>query len=127
MPSLTHSAKPKKKSYVKFVLFFVGLYALVLAVIFYPEYKNYQLRQSGIEAFGKILRVKDTGNRHNQMAQLEFIIEVTPNQGKKFEGKAKMLVSPTNLPHAQTGKKVKVKYDPKDKTSLVIVSFFANF
>jgi hypothetical protein len=56
----------------------------------------------------------DTGTTINNDPVVEFILEVTPPDGKPYEAHAKGLVSRLDIPAVQPGRIFPVKYDPQN-------------
>jgi hypothetical protein len=74
----------------------------------------------GRPATGRVVRLIDTGTTINNDPVVEFVLEVTPPDGKKYEAHAKGLVSRLDIPAVQPGRVFPVKYDPQDPTRVAL-------
>jgi hypothetical protein len=72
-----------------------------------------EILRTGRSATARIVGVADTGITINQNPVAEFVLEVQPDQGPPFEAKTKALISRLEVPLAQPGRTVPVKYDPQ--------------
>lgn len=74
----------------------------------------------GKPATGRVVRLIDTGTTINNDPVVEFVLEVTPPDGKPYEARTKGLVSRLDIPAVQPGRVFPVKYDPSDPTRVVL-------
>ncbi len=65
--------------------------------------------------------MRDTGNRVNAQPVAAITLEVLPTNSPPFEATATKVVSAINASQFATGKMVAVKYDPSNKSSVVIL------
>lgn len=72
-----------------------------------------EILRTGRPATARIVGLADTGITINQNPVAEFVLEVQPAQGPPFEAKTKALISRLEVPLAQPGRTVPVKYDPQ--------------
>ncbi|UZR27149.1 DUF3592 domain-containing protein [Methylococcus mesophilus] len=72
-----------------------------------------EILRTGRPATARIVGLADTGITINQNPVAEFVLEVQPDQGPPFEAKTKALISHLEVPLAQPGRTVPVKYDPQ--------------
>jgi hypothetical protein len=75
---------------------------------------------TGKPATAKILQLKDTGITINQDPVAEFVLEVYPANGRPFQARTQALISRLEIPLAQPGRIVPVRYDPKRATRVAI-------
>ncbi len=87
---------------------------------FWPEYQRNQLIKEGIPAEAVILAADPTGNVYNSQPEIRVRLRVSPTQGEPYEAETVMFVNAIYAPQFQPGKQAKVKYDPEDKTKVVI-------
>lgn len=74
----------------------------------------------GKPATGRVVRLIDTGTTINNDPVVEFVLEVTPLDGKPYEAHAKGLVSRLDIPAVQPGRVFPVKYDPQNPTRVAL-------
>jgi hypothetical protein len=74
----------------------------------------------GIPATGTIVRLIDTGRTINQDPVVEFVVQVAPVEGEAYEARTKSLVSRLDVPSVQPGRKVPLKYDPRDRMRIAL-------
>jgi hypothetical protein len=67
----------------------------------------------GAPAQARILRLIDTGTTINDDPVVDFVLEVTPNDGPAYEATARGLVGRLDVPRVQPGTLVAVKFDPQ--------------
>jgi hypothetical protein len=73
-----------------------------------------EILATGKPANGRIVRLIDTGTTINNDPVVEFVLDVTPADGKPYEARTKALVSRLDVPSVQPGRIVPVKYDPQN-------------
>ena len=81
-----------------------------------------RIYESGSEAEAYIIEVRDTGYATKRYTELLLTLEVVPANGESFRVQTRELISQTHIALFQPGAKLKVKYDPADKTKIVLVS-----
>jgi hypothetical protein len=74
----------------------------------------------GKPATGRVLRLIDTGTTINNDPVVEFVLEVTPPDGKPYEAHTKGLVSRLDIPAVQPGRVFPVKYDPQNPARVAL-------
>lgn len=75
---------------------------------------------TGKPATAKILQLRDTGITINQDPVAEFVLEIHPANGHPFEAHTQALISRLDIPQAQPGRVVPVRYDPKQSGRVAI-------
>lgn len=79
-----------------------------------------QILRIGTPATAKIIRLEDTGVTINQNPVAEFVLEVYPDKGAPFEARTQALISRLEVPQAQPGRIVPVKYDPQQPARVAL-------
>ena len=80
-----------------------------------------KILETGVEALAEILQVKETGVTVNQTNyKVNLTLKVKPTFSAPFEVKASQLFQRLQLPNV--GDVLKVKYDPKNLTKVVILT-----
>ncbi len=77
--------------------------------------------QTGTPASATILSLRDTGGRLNSNPAIEFRLEVQPPDGPVYAATTRAIISTVDLPRFQPGARIAVKFDPSDRSSVVIV------
>ena len=80
--------------------------------------KRDQLKKTGKEAEGVILKVEDTRETFNQNPKIKMTIRVKPKNEEEFDAVVVMYVSRVNIP--RKGDDVTVYYDPNNKTDIIV-------
>jgi hypothetical protein len=82
---------------------------------------NVNLMANGERAEAKILKYSETGiNINGNNPFIEFLLEVHPVKGPKFQATAKGPILATSVQKYQAGKMVFVRFDPNDLTKVTI-------
>ncbi len=79
-----------------------------------------QILATGKPATAKILQLRDTGITINRDPVAEFVLEVYPGTDPPFRAHTRALISRLEVPQAQPGRIVPVKYDPQQRTRVAI-------
>ncbi len=96
----------------------VGLYLLLLR----PFVQSEALEARGAPAAATVLEVWDTGWTINENPQVGLRLEVRPPGDVPFEAKTKMVVSRLVVGQIRPGAALEVRYDPRDKRRVAVVS-----
>ena len=86
---------------------------------------NRNVLQTGVTAPAVILSVQDTGVTMNDNPQARIRLRVMPMGGDAFEAEVTQIVGRFQVAMLVPNASVMVKYDPNDKTKVVIESFGA--
>jgi hypothetical protein len=110
----------KSSNYWQYLLLLIPLYFVY--TLFYAPYRlEKEIQENGIVATGKLIEVVETGNTFNDKPELKLKFEVTDSKGEKWKGETRRVFSFLDLPKLAIGSKINIKYNPKDKTQVVIV------
>lgn len=74
----------------------------------------------GKPATGRIVRLIDTGTTINDDPVVEFVLDVNPPDGERYEARTKALVSRLDVASVQPGRIVPVKYDPQNRLRVAL-------
>lgn len=80
--------------------------------------KREELKKNGVSANGEITKVEDTNTTINKNPKVRLYVHVTPKDDEPFDAVIEMVVSRVNIP--RKGDTVKVWYNPKDKTDIMV-------
>lgn len=100
----------------------LALPAIVFILFFYPEFRQDELRRTGIPTDAVITGIRDTGDRFNDQPQVELSVEVRPRGRAPYHAAVTMIISPVYLPQFQPGARVTVRVDPEDPQRLAVES-----
>lgn len=78
-----------------------------------------KLMKTGADAVAKVIRVQDTGMMVASRPVVMLTLNVLTVDGERFETTGQSMVSEIAMPHA--GDTIRIKYDPEDKSQLVVV------
>ena len=81
---------------------------------------------TGKPATATIVGISDTGVTINQNPVVAFDLEVQPDNAAPFRAHTKALVSRLDVPQIQPGRKVPVKFDPKQPSRVAIDAWDCN-
>ncbi|HEY5122585.1 MAG TPA: DUF3592 domain-containing protein [Ignavibacteria bacterium] len=90
----------------------------VLKEVGVDKEKREQLIKTGKEAKGVIQKVEDTQETFNQNPKIKMTVKVKPENEEEFDAVILMYVSRVSIP--RVGDKVKVYYDPNNKTDIIV-------
>lgn len=77
--------------------------------------------RTGRPATAKIIDVIDTGITVNQIYfVVEFVLEVYPEKEAPFQARSKAMINRLEVPQAQPGRIVPVKYDPQQRDRVAL-------
>ncbi len=97
------------------VVAMLGLFALMFVPMLVRLARNSQMTrevmQTGTDATGTIVQVRDTGMRINDNPQVDLLLQVQPPGGVPFQAEVTKTVSIVQLPMFQPGAQLQVKYD----------------
>lgn len=82
---------------------------------------NKTLMRSGSDAEGIVLQVNQTGIYINNLPQLAIQLQVVPVKGHNFVTELREILSVTELPMVQPGRKLKVKFNPHNHKQVIIL------
>ena len=77
------------------------------------------LMQNGLDGTAEVVSIADTGAMVNYNPVVLLQLKVTPASGAAFDTTGQTMVSKIAVP--RVGDKIKIKYDPADKTKFVVV------
>jgi hypothetical protein len=77
------------------------------------------LAQNGLDGSAEVVSIQDTGMMVNFNPVVILQLKVTPAAGAAFETSGQSAVSKIAIP--RVGDKIKIKYDPTDKTKFVVM------
>lgn len=92
----------------------VSLAACAVVDQFTGENVNKEIRENGLPAKAKVLKIWDTGIKVNDDPVVGFLLEVHAEGLEPYQAETKALISILAIPQIQPGKILPVKYDPKD-------------
>ena len=79
-----------------------------------------EIREIGVPAEGKVLKIWETGVRVNDNPVVGFLLEVHADGLAPYEAETKALISILSIPQIQPGAILPVKYDPKDPSRIAL-------
>ena len=82
---------------------------------FSGETINKPIRETGVSASAKVMKIWETGVRINNNPVVGFLLLVTLKDGTSYEAKTKNVVSIVNIPQIQPGAILPVKVDPGNR------------
>lgn len=94
----------------------------VYLLLFRPFFRAEALEQRGVPAAATVLELWDTGWTINENPQVGLRLEVRPPGDMPFEARTKAVVSRLMVGQIRPGAVLEVRYDPKDKRRVVVVS-----
>lgn len=117
-----HQARPAVVTWGILALLSLFLFSGCAALVdrFSGRQESCRIIAYGQSARAMILKLIDTGITINQDPVVEFVLEVRPGDGKPFEARTKALVSRLEVPLAQPGRIVPVKFDPRMRNRVAI-------
>ncbi len=77
------------------------------------------LMQNGLDGTAEVVSIADTGAMVNYNPVVLLQLKVTPASGAAFDTTGQTMVSKIAVP--RVGDKIKIKYDPADKTKFVVL------
>jgi len=103
------------------VLLAVGLPFYFLFPIISGAFKQSSLRTEGIEAKGEILSVSETNTTFNDQPVIDLRLRIAAEDGQIYETSVSQPFSMLHAANLRSGAGVVVRYDPEDRTELVVV------
>ena len=80
-----------------------------------------RIRETGVDATATVLEIIDTRSRSNHNPVCDVVLRVEHAGGAPFEARTRMVLSVVDLTRFQEGSVVPVKFDPADKTEVVVI------
>jgi len=82
-----------------------------------------EIREKGLPAKGKVLKIWETGIRVNHDPVVGFLLEIHAEGMAPYRAETKELISILWIPQIQPGAVLPVKYDPKDPSRIALDIF----
>lgn len=103
------------------VLIIGGIVALTVGPMMLRDWRELQIKDHGTDATAQLLRIKDTGNRHNEDPIVQLSVEVHPEGGEPYRTAIITALSAVELPKYKEGDTVRVRFDPEhpDRAALM--------
>lgn len=79
-----------------------------------------RVEREGTDATARILDLRDTGNRYNDMPELAIRLEVHPPQGGPFEAELRRFVGLAEIDRFARGNMLSVRFDPARPQHVVL-------
>ena len=99
----------------------VGVPALIFGRTLAGALSNRRLRRHGTAAKATIVEVRGTNTKINNEPVCDIVLEVEPDSEPPFQATARQLVSSMSLVELKRGKLVTVRFDPRDRTKVVLI------
>jgi hypothetical protein len=112
----------KSKSLIKILPILIFLFAsyFVYTLIYVPYQQEKEIEKNGIVATGKLVEIVETGNTFNDKPELKLKFEVTNAKGDRWFAETTKVFSFLDIPKLAIGTILNLKYNPKDKTQVII-------
>ena len=81
------------------------------------------VRENGLPASGRVLKIWETGVRVNANPVVGFLLEIHAEGIAPYEAETKALISILWIPRIQPGEILPVKYDPDDPSRVALDIF----
>jgi len=78
------------------------------------------IRENGLPATGKVLRIWETGVRVNDSPVVGFLLEIHADDMEPYRAETTALISILWIPQIQPGATLPVKYDPSDLSRVAL-------
>ncbi len=88
--------------------------------MYVPYQLEKKIQENGVVVTGKLIEVIETGNTFNDKPELKLKFEVTNTKGEKWIGETTKVFSFLDLPKLAIGTTLALKYNPEDKTQIII-------
>jgi len=82
-----------------------------------------EIRENGLPAKGKVLKIWETGIRVNHDPVVGFLLEIHAEGMAPYKAETQELISILWIPQIQPGALLPVKYDPKDPSRIALDIF----
>lgn len=98
-----------------------GILGLTVGPMMVRDWRELQIEENGTDATATLLRIKDTGDRHNERPVVQFSVEIHPEGGEPYRTTITTTMSPVELPKYKEGDTVRVRFDPEhpDRAALM--------
>lgn len=107
----------------------VGIVLFILSKTLLPFLRatipHRRLMRTGTEANATILTVSQTGLYVNRMPQVKLEVQVQPAGGRSFIAEVRHVLDFVQIPHFQSGRSVRVKYNPANPKQVTLVQLAA--
>ena len=77
---------------------------------------------NGVQANATVVEIIDTGSRSNQNPVCRVIYSVEPEGEPAFRAETKMVLSPVDLTKFREGTVVRVAFDPRNRSEVVVIA-----
>ena len=82
-----------------------------------------EIREKGLPAKARVLKIWETGVRVNDDPVVGFLLEIDAEGMEPYEAETKALISILWIPQIQPGAVLPVKYDPEDPSRIALDIF----
>ena len=82
-----------------------------------------EIREKGLPAKARVLKIWETGVRVNDDPVVGFLLEIDAEGMEPYEAETKALISILWIPQLQPGAVLPVKYDPEDPSRIALDIF----
>lgn len=107
------------------ILFVIAIIAGILAITVGPmmlrDWRELRIKENGTDATAVLVRIKDTGDRHNEDPIVQLTVDVTPESGEPWRAAIVTALSAVELPKYKEGDTVRVRYDPEKPEHVVLI------
>ncbi len=100
----------------------VAVPAVIYLLLFRPFFRAEALEERGAPAVATVLELWDTGWTINENPRVGLRLEVRPPGDVPFEAKTTAVISRLMVGQIRPGAVLEVRYDPKDRRRVVVVS-----
>ncbi len=121
------NSKPSKLLDNWHLIFLLIPIYVIYTFLYVPYQKENKLLEKGILATGTLLKVEETGNTFNDKPELNLFFEVLNSKGEKWKATATQVISFVDLYKIIPGNKFQVKYNPENKSEILILDNKINF
>ncbi|MFO7561802.1 MAG: DUF3592 domain-containing protein [Enhygromyxa sp.] len=102
-------------------LFVFGMFALIGGPFIVAGWREHQILKNGEDAVATIIALRDTGDRANENPIVALTVEVEPKDGKSYRAQIVTPISMVTLKSYDVGGKVRVRFDPADRSKVALV------
>jgi hypothetical protein len=79
-----------------------------------------EVRENGLPATGRVLKIWETGVRVNDNPVVGFLLEIEAEGLEPYEAETRALISILWIPRIQPGAVLPVRYDPQDPSRIAL-------
>jgi hypothetical protein len=79
-----------------------------------------EVRENGVPATARVLKIWETGVRINDNPVVGFLLEVHAEGLEPYQAETRALISILQIPQIQPGTELQVMYDPNDPTRVAL-------